>query len=130
MCRNTWSCCQRQLTWADLSPPSVLRYQDILHSIHLTRKAKQGLRSCDGYSELLKYLRSDITEVASRLHKGGLGYLEDDVDLEEQVNVGRMLKENENRGRGMKRKHGFCLNINTNISSISVWLKYVKYNNL
>lgn len=102
MCRNTWSCCQRQLTWADLSPPTtpthpssplpVLRYQDILHSIHLTRKAKQGLRSCDGYSELLKYLRSDITEVASRLHKGGLGYLEDDVDLEEQVNGGRMLK--------------------------------------
>lgn len=70
-----------------------LRYQDILHSIHLTRKAKLGLRTCDGYSELLKYLRSDITEVASRLQKGGLGYLEDDVDLEEQVSVGRLVEE-------------------------------------
>ncbi|XP_075871185.1 tyrosine-protein kinase BAZ1B isoform X2 [Nelusetta ayraudi] len=69
------------------------RYQDILHSIHLTRKAKQGLRSCDGYSELLKYLRSDITEVASRLHKGGLGYLEDDVDLEEQLKGMESLKD-------------------------------------
>lgn len=50
-----------------------------------------GLRTCDGYSELLNYLRSDINEVASRLQKGGLGYLEDDTDLEEQVIVGRLL---------------------------------------
>ena len=44
-----------------------------------------GLRTCDGYAELLKYLRSDIQEVASRLQKGGLGYLDDNVDIEEQV---------------------------------------------
>lgn len=42
-----------------------------------------GLRICDGYAELLKYLRSDIQEVASRLQKGGLGYL--DVNIEDQV---------------------------------------------
>lgn len=51
----------------------------------MTRKAKLGLRTCDGYAELLKYLRSDIQEVASRLQKGGLGYLDDNVDIEEQV---------------------------------------------
>jgi len=56
--------------------------------VHLTRKAKLGLRTCDGDSELLSYLRSDIQEVASRLHKGGLGYLDDYVDLEEQVRAG------------------------------------------
>lgn len=50
-----------------------------------------GLRTCDGYSELLNYLRSDINEVASRLQKGGLGYLEDDTDLEEQVTFWRLL---------------------------------------
>lgn len=61
------------------------RYQDIIHSIHLTRKGKLGLRTCDGYTELLKYLRSDIQEVASRLQKGGLGYLDDNVDIEDQV---------------------------------------------
>lgn len=67
-----------------LSRPSI-RYQDILHSVHLTRKGKLGLRTCDGYEELLNYLRSDIQEVASRLQKGGLGYLDDNVDIEEQV---------------------------------------------
>lgn len=51
----------------------------------MTRKAKLGLRTCDGYTELLRYLRSDIQEVASRLQKGGLGYLDDNVDIEEQV---------------------------------------------
>lgn len=61
------------------------RYQEILHSIHLTRKSKLSLRSCDGYAELLKYLRSDIQEIASRLQKGGLGYLDDNVDIEEKV---------------------------------------------
>lgn len=68
-------------------PLACFRYQDIVHSIHLTRKAKMGLRTCDGYAELLNYLRSDIQEVASRLQKGGLGYLDDNVDLEEQVIV-------------------------------------------
>uniref|UniRef100_A0A3Q2ZY81 Tyrosine-protein kinase BAZ1B n=1 Tax=Kryptolebias marmoratus TaxID=37003 RepID=A0A3Q2ZY81_KRYMA len=63
------------------------RYQDIVHSIHLTRKAKVGLRTCDGYEELLKYLRSDIQEVASRLQKGGLGYMDDATDIEEQVDL-------------------------------------------
>lgn len=63
-----------------------VRYQEILHSIHLTRKARLGLRTCDGYAELLKYLRSDIQEVASRLQKGGLGYLDDNVDIEDKVN--------------------------------------------
>lgn len=61
------------------------RYQEILHSIHLTRKGKLSLRTCDGYTELLKYLRSDIQEIASRLQKGGLGYLDDSVDMEEKV---------------------------------------------
>uniref|UniRef100_A0A3B4VEJ2 Tyrosine-protein kinase BAZ1B n=1 Tax=Seriola dumerili TaxID=41447 RepID=A0A3B4VEJ2_SERDU len=61
------------------------RYQDIVHSIHLTRKARLGLRTCDGYTELLKYLCSDIQEVASRLQKGGLGYLDDNMDIEDRV---------------------------------------------
>ncbi|XP_034403710.1 tyrosine-protein kinase BAZ1B isoform X1 [Cyclopterus lumpus] len=69
------------------------RYQDVLHSVHLTRKAKMGLRTCDGYSELLNYLRSDIQEVASRLQKGGLGYLDDNVDIEEQLKDMENLKD-------------------------------------
>ncbi|XP_068601500.1 tyrosine-protein kinase BAZ1B [Brachionichthys hirsutus] len=69
------------------------RYQDVLHSIHLTRKAKLGLRTCDGYAELLKYLRSDIQEVASRLQKGGLGYLDDHVDIEDQMKDKESLKD-------------------------------------
>ncbi|XP_045929544.1 tyrosine-protein kinase BAZ1B isoform X3 [Micropterus dolomieu] len=69
------------------------RYQEILHSIHLTRKGKVGLRSCDGYTELLKYLRSDIQEIASRLQKGGLGYLDDNIDIEDQLNNMESLKE-------------------------------------
>lgn len=81
-------------TRPDLTPLLLLllRYQEILHSIHLTRKSRMGLRTCDGYSELLNYLRSDINEVASRLQKGGLGYLEDDTDLEEQVTFWRPIK--------------------------------------
>uniref|UniRef100_A0A8C5FTU9 Bromodomain adjacent to zinc finger domain, 1B n=1 Tax=Gadus morhua TaxID=8049 RepID=A0A8C5FTU9_GADMO len=66
------------------------RYQDILHSIHLSRKVKPGLRTCHGHQELLKYLRSDILEVASRLQKGGLGYLEDNTDIEDEVRVSKM----------------------------------------
>ncbi|XP_074497887.1 tyrosine-protein kinase BAZ1B isoform X2 [Sebastes fasciatus] len=69
------------------------RYQDILHSVHLTRKGKLGLRTCDGYEELLNYLRSDIQEVASRLQKGGLGYLDDNVDIEEQLKDIESLKD-------------------------------------
>lgn len=61
------------------------RYQDILHSIHLSRKGKMGLRTCHGHQELLQYLRSDILEVASRLQKGGLGYLDDNTDIEDEV---------------------------------------------
>ncbi|KAL1256269.1 hypothetical protein QQF64_011814, partial [Cirrhinus molitorella] len=62
-----------------------VNYQEILHSIHLTKKGNQGLKTCDGYQELLKYLRSDIIEVASRLQKGGLGYMEDTSEFEERV---------------------------------------------
>ncbi|CAK6957790.1 tyrosine-protein kinase BAZ1B [Scomber scombrus] len=69
------------------------RYQDILHSIHLTRKGKLGLRTCDGNAELLKYLRSDIQEVASRLQKGGLGYLDDNIDIEDQLKEMDNLKD-------------------------------------
>ena len=65
--------------------PLCFRYQDILHSVHLTRKGKAALRACDGYTELLEYLRSDVQEVASRLQKGGLGYLDDNIDIEDQV---------------------------------------------
>ncbi|KAL6116291.1 baz1b [Pungitius sinensis] len=69
------------------------RYQDILHSVHQTRKAKMSLRTCDGYTELLKFLRSDIIEVASRLHKGGLGYLDDNVDIAEELKDMENLKD-------------------------------------
>ncbi|XP_021170469.2 tyrosine-protein kinase BAZ1B isoform X1 [Fundulus heteroclitus] len=69
------------------------RYQDILHSIHLSRKSKMALRSCDGHAELLKYMRSDIQEIASRLQKGGLGYLDDNVDIEDQLKDTESLKE-------------------------------------
>lgn len=64
------------------------RYQDILHSINLARKGNPGLRSCDGHQELLKYLRSDVIEVASRLQKGGLGYMDDSMDeFEKKVTI-------------------------------------------
>lgn len=56
-----------------------------MHSIHLSRKVNTGLRTCDGYQELLKYLRSDIIEVSSRLEKGGLGLMENTAVFEEQV---------------------------------------------
>uniref|UniRef100_A0A8C9Z9E9 Tyrosine-protein kinase BAZ1B n=1 Tax=Sander lucioperca TaxID=283035 RepID=A0A8C9Z9E9_SANLU len=69
------------------------RYQDILHSVHLTRKSKMALRTCDGYAELLNYLRSDIHEVASRLQKGGLGYLDDNMDIEDQLKDMESLKD-------------------------------------
>ena len=72
---------------------SVHRYQDILHSIHLGRKVKPGLRTCHGHQELLKYLRSDILEVASRLQKGGLGYLDDNMDIEDEVRASVWLSD-------------------------------------
>uniref|UniRef100_A0A8C1MDC1 Tyrosine-protein kinase BAZ1B n=1 Tax=Cyprinus carpio TaxID=7962 RepID=A0A8C1MDC1_CYPCA len=62
-----------------------VNYQEILHSIHLTKKGNPGLKTCDGYQELLKFSRSDIIEVASRLQKGGLGYMEDTSEFEERV---------------------------------------------
>ncbi|XP_038829851.1 tyrosine-protein kinase BAZ1B-like isoform X1 [Salvelinus namaycush] len=65
---------------SELKTKLQVRYQDILHSINLTRKGNPGLRSCDGHQELLKYLRSDVIEVASRLQKGGLGYMDDSMD--------------------------------------------------
>lgn len=61
------------------------RYPDIVHSIHLSRKGNAGLRTCDGHDELLKFLRSDIIEVSSRLEKGGLGFMENTAEFEEQV---------------------------------------------
>ncbi|XP_061924236.1 tyrosine-protein kinase BAZ1B [Entelurus aequoreus] len=68
-------------------------YQDIMHSIHLTRKEKVVTRAADGDTELLKYLRSDIQEIASRLLKGGLGYFDDDADIEDQLETMDTLKE-------------------------------------
>uniref|UniRef100_A0A8C7DQ30 Tyrosine-protein kinase BAZ1B n=1 Tax=Oncorhynchus kisutch TaxID=8019 RepID=A0A8C7DQ30_ONCKI len=65
---------------SELKTKLQVRYQDILHSINLARKGNPGLRSCDGHQELLKYLRSDVIEVASRLQKGGLGYMDDSMD--------------------------------------------------
>ncbi|XP_066455819.1 tyrosine-protein kinase BAZ1B [Eleutherodactylus coqui] len=69
------------------------RYQDILHSIHLARKQNLGLKICDGHQELLNFLRSDIIEVATRLQKGGLGYLDDTTELEEKVRTLENLKD-------------------------------------
>ncbi|XP_076002074.1 tyrosine-protein kinase BAZ1B [Genypterus blacodes] len=69
------------------------RYQDVVHSIHLTRKSKMGLRTCDGHAELLKYMRSDVQEIASRLQKGGLGYLDDNQDFEDQLRAMESLKQ-------------------------------------
>ncbi|XP_076850513.1 tyrosine-protein kinase BAZ1B [Brachyhypopomus gauderio] len=62
-----------------------LKFQDIMHSMHLSRKGSAGLRACDGHQELVRYLRSDIIEVASRLQKGGLGFMEDTADFEKVV---------------------------------------------
>lgn len=66
------------------------RYQDITHSIHLARKQNLGLKSCDGNQELLNYLRSDLIEVATRLQKGGLGYV--DVTPEYEARVSEQAK--------------------------------------
>ena len=71
-----------------IPPPLSLnfsRYQDIIHSIHLARKPNLGLKSCDGNQELLNFLRSDLIEVATRLQKGGLGYVEETSEFEARV---------------------------------------------
>ncbi|XP_044312050.1 tyrosine-protein kinase BAZ1B isoform X2 [Varanus komodoensis] len=60
------------------------KYQDITHSIHLARKQNPGLKSCNGTQELLNYLRSDLIEVATRLQKGGLGYI-NEAEFESRV---------------------------------------------
>ncbi|XP_072551289.1 tyrosine-protein kinase BAZ1B [Salminus brasiliensis] len=70
-----------------------VKYQDIMHSIHLSKKGNLGLRTCDGHQELLKFLRSDILEVASRLEKGGLGFMEDTSEFEERVQGLEKLKD-------------------------------------
>ncbi|XP_051512211.1 tyrosine-protein kinase BAZ1B-like [Myxocyprinus asiaticus] len=78
---------------SDLKLSLQLKYQDILHSIHLTKKGNPGLKACDGHQELLKFLRSDLIEVASRLQKGGLGYMEDVSDFEERVSQLEKLQD-------------------------------------
>ncbi|OPJ89257.1 hypothetical protein AV530_010063 [Patagioenas fasciata monilis] len=69
------------------------RYQDITHSIHLARKQNLGLKSCDGNQELLNYLRSDLIEVATRLQKGGLGYIDVTPEYEARVYSLESLKD-------------------------------------
>ncbi|XP_027709402.1 tyrosine-protein kinase BAZ1B-like, partial [Vombatus ursinus] len=68
-------------------------YQDITHSIHLARKQNLGLKSCDGNQELLNFLRSDLIEVATRLQKGGLGYVEETSEFEARVFSLESLKD-------------------------------------
>uniref|UniRef100_A0A4W3IDE5 Tyrosine-protein kinase BAZ1B n=1 Tax=Callorhinchus milii TaxID=7868 RepID=A0A4W3IDE5_CALMI len=67
------------------------KYQDILHSIYFARKPNLGLKSCNGHQELLNYLRTDLIEVATRLQKGGLGYMDNCDEFEERVSD---LREN------------------------------------
>ncbi|XP_038615111.1 tyrosine-protein kinase BAZ1B isoform X2 [Tachyglossus aculeatus] len=69
------------------------RYQDITHSIHLARKQNLGLKSCDGNQELLSFLRSDLIEVATRLQKGGLGYVDETSEFEARVFSLESLKD-------------------------------------
>ncbi|KAM3853958.1 tyrosine-protein kinase BAZ1B isoform 1-T1 [Vipera latastei] len=69
-----------------------IRYQDIIHSIHLARKQNLGLKSCDGSQELLNFLRSDLIEVATRLQKGGLGYISEG-EFEARVGSLESLKD-------------------------------------
>ncbi|XP_061460591.1 tyrosine-protein kinase BAZ1B [Rhineura floridana] len=68
------------------------RYQDITHSMHLARKQNPGLKSCDGNQELLNFLRSDLIEVATRLQKGGLGYISE-AEFEAKVCTLESLKD-------------------------------------
>lgn len=87
------------------TPPSCLRSQDILHSFYIARKTSPGLKTCDGHQELLKYMRSDVLEVASRLQKGGLGYMEDTSEFEEKVS-GRAARESRQSSRSNRCSYG------------------------
>ncbi|XP_042201527.1 tyrosine-protein kinase BAZ1B isoform X1 [Callorhinchus milii] len=69
------------------------KYQDILHSIYFARKPNLGLKSCNGHQELLNYLRTDLIEVATRLQKGGLGYMDNCDEFEERVRSMESLKD-------------------------------------
>ncbi|XP_069767921.1 tyrosine-protein kinase BAZ1B [Narcine bancroftii] len=69
------------------------KYHDIVHSLHFARKPNLGLKSCDGHQELLNYLRTDLTEVATRLQKGGLGYMDKCDEFEERVRSMDNLKD-------------------------------------
>uniref|UniRef100_A0A8C4YA77 Tyrosine-protein kinase BAZ1B n=1 Tax=Gopherus evgoodei TaxID=1825980 RepID=A0A8C4YA77_9SAUR len=69
------------------------RYQDLTHSIHLARKQNLGLKYCDGNQELLNFLRSDLIEVATRLQKGGLGYVDETSEFEARVCSLESLKD-------------------------------------
>ncbi|XP_078081199.1 tyrosine-protein kinase BAZ1B isoform X1 [Mustelus asterias] len=69
------------------------KFQDILHSLHLARKPNLGLKTCDGHQELLNYLRTDLIEVATRLQKGGLGYMDKCDEFEERVRSLDSLKD-------------------------------------
>ncbi|XP_072325430.1 tyrosine-protein kinase BAZ1B isoform X1 [Scyliorhinus torazame] len=69
------------------------KFQDILHSLHLARKPNLGLKTCDGHQELLNYLRTDLIEVATRLQKGGLGYMDKCDEFEERVRSLESLKD-------------------------------------
>ncbi|KAG2459400.1 tyrosine-protein kinase BAZ1B [Polypterus senegalus] len=78
---------------SDLKQRLQEKFQDILHSMFLARKPSPGLKTCDGHQELLKFLRSDILEVASRLQKGGLGYMDDTSEFEERVRAIENLRD-------------------------------------
>nr|XP_015223247.1 PREDICTED: tyrosine-protein kinase BAZ1B isoform X2 [Lepisosteus oculatus] len=78
---------------SELKSQLQARYQEVVHSIYLARRPNLGLKTCDGHHELLKFLRSDIIEVASRLQKGGLGYMDDTSEFEERVRSLENLKD-------------------------------------
>ncbi|XP_077578695.1 tyrosine-protein kinase BAZ1B [Stigmatopora nigra] len=68
-------------------------YQDIIHSINLIHKDKAGPSVPAENTALLKYLRTDIQEIASRLLKGGLGYFDEDKDIDDEMEKKSNLKE-------------------------------------
>ncbi|XP_005986927.1 tyrosine-protein kinase BAZ1B isoform X2 [Latimeria chalumnae] len=78
---------------SDLKERLQKKYQDIIHSIHVARKQNLGLKTCDGHQELLNFLRSDLIEVANRLQKGGLGYMDNTTEFEERVRGLERLKD-------------------------------------
>ncbi|KAM9801592.1 tyrosine-protein kinase BAZ1B [Neosynchiropus ocellatus] len=105
--QNLWFVCESEEQLAKLSDslhPQGVReselktkiqslYPTITHSINISTKHKLGLNPCNQEVDLINFIRSDIQEVASRLQKGGLGYLDDDVDLEEQLKDVNSLKD-------------------------------------